>query len=123
MLDHTGFNVSDYQRSKAFYEAALAPLGVTLLMEPAVGSGGFGRDEIPFFWIHERPPSVQGGLHIAFTAEDRETVDAFHAAGLQAGGTDNGAPGPRPIYHQNYYGAFILDPNGNNIEAVCHKPA
>jgi catechol 2,3-dioxygenase-like lactoylglutathione lyase family enzyme len=122
MLDHTGFNVSEYQRSKAFYETTLAPLGLSLLMEPAAGSAGFGREQMPFFWIHERPPAVHGGLHIAFTAKDRETVDAFHAAGLEAGGTDNGPPGPRPNYHPNYYGAFILDPDGNNIEAVCHRP-
>jgi catechol 2,3-dioxygenase-like lactoylglutathione lyase family enzyme len=122
MLDHAGFGVSDYQRSKAFYETALAPLGVTLLMEPRGMAAGFGRDGKPFFWIEQRPPAVHGGLHIAFTAEDREAVAAFHAAGLGAGGIDNGGPGLRPIYHPNYYGAYILDPNGINIEAVCHEP-
>jgi catechol 2,3-dioxygenase-like lactoylglutathione lyase family enzyme len=123
MLDHAGFGVSDYQRSKAFYEEALAPLGVTLLMEPAEKAAGFGRDGKPSFWIEEHPPAVQGGLHIAFAVEERETVHAFHAAGLEAGGTDNGAPGPRRIYHPDSYGAYILDPDGNNIDAVCHKPA
>jgi catechol 2,3-dioxygenase-like lactoylglutathione lyase family enzyme len=123
MLDHLGFGVSDYQRSKAFYEQALLPLGITLLMEPRSQSAGFGRDGKPFFWLQDRPPAVQGGLHVAFTAEERGTVDAFHAAALKAGGTDNGAPGLRPIYHPDYYAAFILDPDGNNIEAVCHKPA
>jgi catechol 2,3-dioxygenase-like lactoylglutathione lyase family enzyme len=121
MLDHAGFGVSDFQRSKAFYEAALAPLGIALLMEPTGKAAGFGQDGMPFFWIEDRPPVVSG-LHVAFTAADRGTVDAFHAAALQAGGADNGAPGLRPIYHPDYYAAFILDPDGNNIEAVCHKP-
>jgi catechol 2,3-dioxygenase-like lactoylglutathione lyase family enzyme len=122
MLDHTGFGVSDYQRSKAFYERLLAPLGVTLVRESTGKSAGFGQESKPFFWIHERPPAVQGGLHIAFAVEERETVHAFHSAGLQAGGTDNGAPGLRTIYHPNYYAAFIFDLDGNNIEAVCDKP-
>jgi catechol 2,3-dioxygenase-like lactoylglutathione lyase family enzyme len=123
MLDHAGFGVSDYQRSRAFYETALAPLGVSLLMEPMEKAAGFGRGGKPFFWIEERPPAVRGGLHIAFAVDERETVNAFHAAGLEAGGTDNGPPGVRRIYHPDYYGAYILDPDGNNIEAVCHKPA
>lgn len=123
MLDHAGFGVSDYQRSKAFYETALAPLGVTLLMEPMGEAVGFGQEEKPFFWIEERPPAVRGGLHIAFAVEERDTVHAFYAAGLKAGGTDNGAPGLRTIYHPDYYAAYILDPDGNNIEAVSHKPA
>src|SRR3954452_22771304 len=103
MLDHAGFGVTDYARSKAFYEQALAPLGVTLLMEPAAEAAGFGRDGRPFFWIEMRGPAVTGALHIAFAAADRPTVDAFHAAALAAGGTDNGAPGVRAIYHPNYY--------------------
>jgi catechol 2,3-dioxygenase-like lactoylglutathione lyase family enzyme len=120
MIDHAGFGVSDYQRSKAFYEQALAPLGVTLLMEPMGQAAGFGADGKPFFWIEARERAVRGGLHVALAAEDRETVDAFHAAALAAGGTDNGAPGVREIYHPHYYGAYVLDPDGNNIEAVCH---
>jgi catechol 2,3-dioxygenase-like lactoylglutathione lyase family enzyme len=123
MLDHVGFGVSDYQRSKAFYEKALAPLGVTLLMEPVAQAAGFGAAGKPFFWIETRGPAVQSGLHVAFVVESRETVHAFHTAALDAGGTDNGAPGVREIYHPHYYGAYVLDPDGNNIEAVCHKPA
>ena len=122
MLDHVGFSVSDYDRSKAFYERALAPLGLSLLMEPIAGAGGFGEDGKPFFWIDSRGPGAQTPLHVAFAADSRATVDAFHAAALDAGGTDNGAPGVR-FYHPNYYGAYVLDPDGNNIEAVCHAPA
>ena len=90
------------------------------------GAVGFGSDlgdgPKPYFWVDgARPPPVSG-VHVSFAAPDRETVDAFHAAALAAGGTDNGAPGPRPIYHPGYYGAFVLDPDGNNIEAVCHFP-
>jgi catechol 2,3-dioxygenase-like lactoylglutathione lyase family enzyme len=123
MLDHVGFSVSDYERSKAFYEHALAPLGIKLLMEPVPGIGGFGHDQAPYFWIGTRDPVTQNGIHVAFAADDRETVDAFHAAALAAGGTDNGAPGVRELYHPTYYGAYVLDPDGNNVEAVCHKPA
>jgi catechol 2,3-dioxygenase-like lactoylglutathione lyase family enzyme len=122
MLDHVGFSVSDYDRSRAFYEQALAPLGLTLLMEPMPGIGGFGDGGKPYFWIRTRDPAIQNGLHVAFEADDRETVDAFHAAALAAGGTDNGGPGLRELYHPSYYGAFVLDPDGNNIEAVCHRP-
>jgi catechol 2,3-dioxygenase-like lactoylglutathione lyase family enzyme len=121
-LDHVGLNVSEYQDSKAFYQSALAPLGMTLLMEPVPEAGGFGAD-FPFFWIAKREHGPNSGVHVAFTAEDRETVDAFHAAALAAGGRDNGGPGVREIYHPDYYGAFVLDPDGNNVEAVCHKPA
>jgi catechol 2,3-dioxygenase-like lactoylglutathione lyase family enzyme len=121
MLDHVGFSVSDYERSKVFYEKALAPLGLTLLMEPMPGIGGFGEGQKPFFWIHTRDPEPRGGIHVAFTTDSRETVDAFHSAALEAGGTDNGGPGVREIYHPNYYGAFVLDPDGNNVEAVCHR--
>jgi catechol 2,3-dioxygenase-like lactoylglutathione lyase family enzyme len=127
MLDHVGIEVSDYERSKAFYEAALAPLGVELLMERQSASAGFGSEtEIgpkPYFWIHSRGRTVVSGAHIAFGAADRDGVDAFHAAALAAGGSDNGAPGPRPIYHPGYYGAFVLDLDGNNVEAVCHRPS
>jgi catechol 2,3-dioxygenase-like lactoylglutathione lyase family enzyme len=123
MLDHVGFGVSDYARSKQFYAQALAPLGITLLMEPIAEACGFGKDGMPFFWIDARGPAVTGRLHIAFAAADRPTVDAFHAAALAAGATDNGAPGVREIYHPNYYGAYVLDPDGHNIEAACHRPA
>jgi catechol 2,3-dioxygenase-like lactoylglutathione lyase family enzyme len=121
-LDHVGLDVCDYERSRSFYEQALAPLGMKLMMEPVPGVGGFGSD-FPFFWIGERERGPDSGAHVAFTAEDREIVDAFHAAALEAGGRDNGGPGLREIYHPTYYGAFVLDPDGNNVEAVCHTPA
>jgi catechol 2,3-dioxygenase-like lactoylglutathione lyase family enzyme len=128
MIDHTGVSISDPVRGRRFYEQALAPLGYVLIMEVpdhVTGSGapaaGFGRDGKPDFWI-----GGEGGLekpvHIAILAEDRATVDAFYTAALAAGGRDNGAPGVRAHYHPNYYGAFVLDPDGHNIEAVCHKP-
>lgn len=127
MLDHVGLAVSDLARSRLFYEACLRPLGIGLLMEVSPeqtgnASGlGFGADGKPFFWIGDRsPPSP--GVHVAFVAPSRAVVDAFHAVALAAGGRDNGAPGLRPHYHPNYYGAFVLDPDGNNVEAVCHKP-
>ena len=127
MIDHIGFPVSDYARAKAFYTAALAPLGYTLVMEVQqhdndAPAAGFGRDGKPDFWI-----GGEGGmnkpLHVAVLAADRASVDAFHRAALAAGGRDNGAPGLRPHYHANYYGAFVRDPDGHNIEAVCHAPA
>jgi catechol 2,3-dioxygenase-like lactoylglutathione lyase family enzyme len=121
MIDHMGFDVSDYERSRAFYEKALAPLGLKLLMEPVPGVGGFGNGQKPFFWISTRG-APQTGIHVAFEAESRGVVDAFHAAALEAGGTDNGAPGIREMYHPTYYGAYVLDPDGNNAEAVCHRP-
>src|SRR5580765_4894170 len=126
MIDHIGFPVSDYQRSKAFYLQALAPLGYVLVMEVQqdnndAAAAGFGADGKPDFWI-----GGEGGLgkplHVAIAAKDRATVDAFHKAALAAGGRDNGAPGLRPHYHAHYYGAFVLDPDGHNIEAVCHSP-
>jgi catechol 2,3-dioxygenase-like lactoylglutathione lyase family enzyme len=123
MLDHVGFGVSDYGRSKDFYAQALAPLGISLLMEPIAQAAGFGKDGKPFFWIESRGEAVTGRLHIAFAVDDRATVDAFHAAALAAGATDNGAPGVREIYHPSYYGAYVLDPDGHNLEAVCHRPA
>ena len=130
MLDHAGFAISDIARSRAFYEAALAPLGVTLLMDippeqNADGGGGralgFGVGDNPFFWIADNQ-RVGEGTHVAFAVESRAEVDAFHAAALAAGGRDNGGPGLRPRYHPNYYAAFVFDPDGFNIEAVCHKP-
>jgi catechol 2,3-dioxygenase-like lactoylglutathione lyase family enzyme len=124
MLDHVGLEVSDFTRSRSFYLAALAPLGIRLLMEPVEGAAGFGSETEhgpkPYFWIHARGRAPIVGVHVAFAAADIATVDAFHEAALAAGGTDNGAPGPRSIYHPSYYGAFVLDPDGNNIEAVCH---
>jgi catechol 2,3-dioxygenase-like lactoylglutathione lyase family enzyme len=125
MLDHVGAVVSDIARSRRFYDAALAPLGVTVMMEvTAEQTGGhahlgYGSAGKPFFWVGAGGPPT-GRLHVAFTAGSRAVVDAFHAAALAAGGTDNGAPGLRPHYHPNYYGAFVLDPDGLNIEAVCH---
>ena len=123
-LDHVGFAVADYQRSKEFYEQALAPLGMTLLVEFSGAAAGFGRDDggRPSFFIEAYGDPVRGRLHIALRAENRAQVDAFHAAALEAGGTDNGAPGVRAVYHPDYYGGFVLDPDGNNIEAVCHQP-
>jgi catechol 2,3-dioxygenase-like lactoylglutathione lyase family enzyme len=126
MIDHIGFPVSDYPRAKAFYEKALGPLGYVLVMEvqqdandaPAAGFGAGGK---PDFWI-----GGEGGLnkpmHIAITAKDRPTADAFYKAALAAGAKDNGPPSLRPHYHANYYSAFVLDPDGHNIEAVCHAP-
>ena len=92
-----------------------------MVMEPVPGVGGFG-DDFPFFWIGRRGRGPDTGVHVAFTAQDRKTVDAFHASALAAGGRDNGGPGLREIYHPTYYGAFVLDPDGNNVEAVCHSP-
>lgn len=127
MLDHTGFAVTDFERSKAFYTRALAPLSIALLVEVTAeqtGGGahaGFGADSKPFFWIGDGGRAA-GPVHVAFTAQSRAGVDAFYRAGMDAGGRDNGGPGLRPHYHPNYYGAFVLDLDGNNIEAVCHKP-
>ena len=125
MIDHTGVNCSDFETSKRFYEKALAALGYEKLMEFGGDEGraaGFGEKGKLDFWLGEgkaqKPP-----VHIAFRAQDRKVVDAFYAAAIAAGGKDNGAPGPRPQYHENYYGAFVLDPDGHNIEAVCHAPS
>jgi len=126
MLDHAGFPVSDYARSKAFYLQALAPLGYALVMEvqqhendaPAAGFGANGK---PDLWIGGEG-GLQRPIHIAIAAQDRAAVDAFYRATIAAGGKDNGAPGLRPHYHPNYYAAFVLDPDGHNIEVVCHEP-
>jgi len=123
MLNHVGIEVSEMERSRAFYAGALEPLGIKVVMEfeSAVGFGKEGEQgPVPFFWLNARGRPATTGAHYAFGARTTELVDAFHAAALAAGGTDNGAPGPRPIYHPGYYGAFVLDPDGNNIEAVCH---
>lgn len=129
MIDHIGFPVSDYERAKAFYARALAPLGYRLIMEigadkteSAYPAAGFGANGKPDFWIGGEG-GIDPPLHVAIAAKDRASVDAFHAAALAAGGRDNGPPGLRPHYHPHYYGAFVLDPDGHNIEAVCHTPA
>jgi catechol 2,3-dioxygenase-like lactoylglutathione lyase family enzyme len=118
MIDHVKVFVSDLERSRGFYAQALEPLGYRVLMEPAPVVVGLGADR-PDFWLELRPESVTTA-HICFRAESPEVVDAFHRAALDAGGRDNGEPGLRPIYHPHYYGAFVLDPDGNNVEAVCH---
>lgn len=126
MIDHTGLSVSNFEAAKAYYDAALAPLGASMLMKVpmeytnGVQVGGYGRER-PTFWLHEGEKQVPP-VHVAFTANSRAEVDAFYAAAIAAGGTDNGGPGLRPHYHPDYYGAFVRDPDGNNIEAVCHRP-
>ena len=129
MIDHIGFAVSGYEKSKAFYTQALAPLGYVLIMEVAAEgnpsgapAAGFGEGGKPDFWIGGEG-KLEKPLHVAIVAKDRASVDAFHRAALAAGGKDNGEPGLRPHYHPNYYAAFVFDPDGHNIEAVCHKPA
>ena len=119
MIDHVNIGVADLAASRAFYLRALAPLGYVALMDREYGVG-FGKNGKPDFWISDRPSSAP--LHVAFAAPDRATVDAFHREALAAGGRDNGAPGLRPHYHASYYGAFALDPEGNNVEAVTHRP-
>ena len=123
MIDHVTATVTDVEASKQFYEAALKPLGYSLAMA-GEGFAGFSAgkpgESIPDFWLGVRPE--RGAAHVAFQARDRPSVDAFHAAALAAGGTSNGAPGIREHYHPNYYGAFVHDFDGNNIEAVCHSP-
>lgn len=127
MIDHTGVLVSDFERSKHFYERALAPIGYAMLREfPASVTGhtdvaGFGADNVPDFWLSKGPPN-NPPVHVAFRAGSRKEVDAFYEAAIAAGGKDNGAPGLRLHYHPDYYGAFVLDPDGHNIEAVCHVP-
>jgi len=122
MIDHTGVTVSDVGKSKTFYSAALGPLGYGIIMEFEGVGVGFGVPPKPDFWIGQGKPNVPP-IHVAFRADSRTQVDAFYKAAMAAGGRDNGAPGPRPHYHANYYGAFVLDPDGHNIEAVCHDPA
>ena len=137
MIDHISLRVADYERSKEFYRAALTPLGYELAMETASSGAGFSKGYIPSFWVKQREatdrardvdPTPQAGcggpqLHVAFASDSREMVDAFHTAAINAGARDNGLPRVRPEYHANYYGAFVLDPDGHNIEAVCHKAA
>ena len=128
MIDHVGYAVSNYERAKEFYAKALAPLGYKLIMEvPAetnhsgFPAAGFGADGKPDFWIGGEG-RLEHPLHVAIVAKDRAAVDAFHREALAAGARDNGAPGIRAHYHPDYYGAFVFDPDGNNIEAVCHRP-
>jgi catechol 2,3-dioxygenase-like lactoylglutathione lyase family enzyme len=123
-LDHLGISTNDYDVSRAFYEKALAPLGITPMIVFDNEGGkttGFG-DTNPFLWIGDGG-IVTGRLHIALSAKSRADVDAFYAAAMAAGGRDHGPPGLRPHYHATYYGAYVLDPDGHNIEAVCHVPA
>jgi len=120
MFDHVGFGVTNLAESKAFYLKALQPLSVALAMEGPYGVG-IGRNNKPSLWLTETKEQP-AHLHLAFTAESRKQVDEFYKAALAAGGKDNGAPGLRPHYHANYYGAFVIGPDGHNIEAVCHKP-
>ena len=118
MIDHLKLHAADVARSRAFYEQALAPLGYRVLMDrgSVVGMGA----RRPDLWIAPAEDGAPTRAHLAFRADSEADVDAFHAAALAAGGSDHGAPGPRPRYHQNYYGAFVLDPDGNNVEAVYH---
>lgn len=127
MLDHIGIRCADLAASRAFYDKALAPLGYSLVMhvtKEMTGDGtehlGYGTKDKPFFWLSQG--QAAGSVHIAFAASSRKAIDAFHAAALAAGARDNGAPGLRPHYHPDYYGAFVLDPDGNNVEAVSHRP-
>jgi catechol 2,3-dioxygenase-like lactoylglutathione lyase family enzyme len=127
MIDHLGFAVRDISLAKAFYKTALKPLDIGVIAEVTPEQSGaethvgFGSARKPFFWIGTGKP-VEGPVHIAFTAPSRAVVDEFYAAALSAGGRDNGAPGIRAYYHPNYYGAFVFDLDGHNIEAVCHAP-
>lgn len=130
IIDHVGINVSDYEKSKAFYIAALAPLGITLLMEFGKNCG-FGRGGKPEVWLSGEKSSYQTDdqrrvitpFHVCLKATDRASVEAFHAAAIAAGAKDFGAPGIRAQYHPNYFGAFVLDPDGHNLEAVFHGGA
>lgn len=119
MIDHISFGVSNLAQSKAFYLQALQPLGVAVAMEGAYGVG-MGQNGKPALWLVETKEKP-AHLHLAFTADNRQQVDAFYRAALAAGGQDNGPPGLRPHYHANYYGAFVIGPDGHNVEVVCHR--
>jgi catechol 2,3-dioxygenase-like lactoylglutathione lyase family enzyme len=127
VIDHTGVHVSDFDRSKAFYSSALSVIRYSLLVEfPASVTGntdvaGYGEAPKPDFWLIKGTPN-KPPVHVAFRADTRSQVDAFFKAAMGAGGKDNGGPGIRPHYHPNYYGAYVLDPDGHNIEVVCHAP-
>ena len=120
MFDHVVFGVSDYAASKAFFLKALEPIGVAVVLEGPLGLeiSADGKTSLCIFQTEEKPAR----LHLAFRAETRRQVDAFHRAALEAGGKDHGAPGLRPQYHANYYAAFVIGPDGHNIEVVCHEP-
>ena len=120
MIDHAVVRVKDFKKSRRFYESALQPLGYRVLKE-FPGFLGLGAGDKTDLWIGQ-DDAVTKGVHLAFASRDRKSVDAFYAAALKAGGKDHGAPGIRKDYHPAYYGAFVLDPEGNNIEAVCHDP-
>lgn len=128
IIDHVSIPVSNFEKSKTFYIAALAPLGITIQYEETAETTGttdfvgFGTEDGPAFWLGGLMTQDRHMTHVAFKAKDRKTVDAFYTAALAAGGIDNGAPGLRPHYGEHYYGAFIIDPDGVNIEAVCHDP-
>ncbi|MGH6616553.1 VOC family protein [Sphingomonas sp.] len=127
MIDHLGIRAADFETSRRFYNAALAAMGITPVMEvtPEQSGGyhgiGYGRNGKPTFWLGNNGPLGEG-IHIALAATSRAEVDAFYHAALAAGGRDNGPPGLRTHYHPTYYGAFVLDPDGINVEAVCHTP-
>jgi catechol 2,3-dioxygenase-like lactoylglutathione lyase family enzyme len=128
MIDHVGFAVADAERSRRFYETALSPLGISLIMsvtpdktEAGGTAHGFGSEGKPYFWIGDNE-RVGEGTHVAFEAANRSMVVEFHRAAIAAGGRDNGGPGLRPHYHPNYFAAFVFDPDGINVEAVCHRP-
>ncbi|MGH3031580.1 MAG: VOC family protein [Gaiellaceae bacterium] len=123
MFDHVIIDVVDLEASRAFYEPALAPLGISVVMEFDARTAFGPQSGRPQFWLVARGTPGAAGVHIAVAAPDRESVDGFHHAAVAAGGRDNGPPGLRPQYHPTYYGAFVLDPDGNNIEAVHHGPA
>jgi catechol 2,3-dioxygenase-like lactoylglutathione lyase family enzyme len=118
MFDHVGLKVRDLAAAVRFYQAALAPLGHVVGSQDAT-SAGLGPKDAPALWLYLDKAAKPGGTHLAFTVGNRKAVDKFHAAGLEAGGTDNGKPGVRADYAANYYAAFLTDPDGNNIEAVC----
>lgn len=118
MIDHVSLYVTSYSQAKPFYEAALAPLGYSCLKEFEGKVGGFGEEEARLWVIEDEKVRPS---HIAFQVKEKEKVDAFYAAALLAGGKDNGPPGPRPQYAENYYAAFVFDPDGHNIEVVCRE--
>ena len=120
MIDHVTVGVSHFERSRAFYDRVLQAIGIERLYSEGRTFAGYGAGEKAFFWIGLRTAAITG-VHIAFAVTDRRLVHRFHEAALSAGGRDNGMPGVRPHYHRHYYGAFFFDPDGHNIEAVCHS--